>query len=84
MQKAWTAVNFKLSTRELFEMVMSGEEALNQLPNVPNALFLMGGIPLVSGDAIVGGVGVAGSSGPDDHQVAQIMADAFDAVVKQD
>ena len=41
-QKAWTSVNFRASTRELFEDIKRGKEDFSQLPHVPKAHFLDG------------------------------------------
>lgn len=83
-QKAWTAVNFKASTREVFESIRKGDEDNSQLPFVPKALFLMGGVPLKDGETIIGGVGAAGCvSGLDDDYVAQQAAKALTEMLKK-
>lgn len=83
-QKAWTAVNFRASTRELFEDIKKGKEDFSQLPHVPRALFLMGGVPLKDGKTVVGGVGVAGAvSGLEDDAMAQQAARAFVEMIKK-
>lgn len=83
-RKAWTAINFRASTRELFEAIKKGEEDDSQLPHAQKALFLMGGVPLKEGDTVVGGVGVAGCvSGLDDDAVAQKAAQAFAEMLKK-
>jgi uncharacterized protein GlcG (DUF336 family) len=83
-QKAWTAVNFRASTRELFEDIKKGREDFSQLPYVPKALFLMGGVPLMDGKTVVGGVGVAGAvSGLEDDVMAQQAARAFVEMLKK-
>lgn len=69
--KAWTAVNFRNSTRNLFEKIKKGEEADSQLPFSAKASFLRGGVPLKDGDTVVGGIGIAGSPhGYDDEAAA--------------
>jgi uncharacterized protein GlcG (DUF336 family) len=84
-QKAWTAVNFRASTRELFEDIKKGKEDFSQLPHVPGALFLMGGCPLKGGSRVVGSVGVAGAvSGEEDDVIAQQAARAFATLLKKD
>jgi len=83
-QKAWTSVNFRASTRELFETIKKGKEDDTQLPFVPKALFLMGGVPLKHGDRVIGAVGAAGCvSGMDDDYVAQQAVRAFTEMLKQ-
>jgi uncharacterized protein GlcG (DUF336 family) len=77
-QKAWTSVNFGASTRELFDDIKKGKEDFSQLPHVPKALFLMGGVPLKDAGRVVGGLGVAGAaSGIDDDVIAQEAAREF-------
>jgi len=83
-QKAWTSVNFRASTRELFEDIKRGKEDFSQLPHVPKALFLMGGVPLKDGDRVVGGLGVAGAvSGLEDDVIAQQAALEFAKLLKK-
>lgn len=83
-QKAWTSLNFRASTRELFETIKKGKEDDSQLPFVPKALFLMGGVPLKDGNIVVGAVGAAGCvSGLDDDFVAQEAARAFGEMLKK-
>lgn len=80
--KAWTAVNFKDSTRAIFETIKSNQEDNSQLPHAQHALFLMGGVPLKDGNMVVGAVGVAGfASGEQDDAIAQLAARAFAAMV---
>jgi uncharacterized protein GlcG (DUF336 family) len=77
-QKAWTALNLRASTRALLVQVESGKQDLSQLPHIPGALLLMGGVPLIVDGAIVGAVGAAGcTSGLDDDLCAQRAAEAF-------
>ena len=84
MQKAWTAVNFRASTRQLFEDIQKGKEDFSQLPHVPKALFLMGGVPLKEGNRVVGGLGVAGAvSGLEDDTIAEQGAEAFAKLLKK-
>ena len=83
-QKAWTSVNFRASTRELFEDIKRGKEDFSQLPHVHKALFLMGGVPLKDGNRVIGGIGVAGAvSGIEDDLIAQQAAQAFAKLLKK-
>jgi uncharacterized protein GlcG (DUF336 family) len=80
--KAWTAVNFKDSTRAVLATIKSNKEDNSQLPFARHALFLMGGVPLKDGPMVVGAVGVAGSpSGDQDDAVAQTAAREFQALL---
>lgn len=78
MQKAWTALNLRASTRDVLASIQSGEQDDEQLPFIPKSLFLMGGVPLTVGSEVVGAVGAAGCvNGLDDDAVAQLVAQAF-------
>jgi uncharacterized protein GlcG (DUF336 family) len=82
--KAWTAVNYKHSTREVFEKVQEGKGDDSQLIHTPRSLFLFGGVPLKDGNEVVGGVGVSGfPSGLDDDATARLSAQAFEAMLKK-
>jgi uncharacterized protein GlcG (DUF336 family) len=82
--KAWTAVNYKHSTREVFEKVKEGKGDDGQLIHTPRSLFLFGGVPLKDGNEVVGGVGVSGfPSGLDDDATARQSAQAFEAMLKK-
>lgn len=81
-RKAWTAVNFKASTRDVLKTIKSDDGDDGQLPHARKALFLMGGVPLKVGNVVVGGVGVAGSvEGPDDDALAKHAAQAFETML---
>lgn len=83
-QKAWTAVNLKDSTRTLLKQSQSNVEDDSMLPFVPNALLLMGGVPLKVGDTIVGAIGAAGSpSGFIDDETARHGAAGFSKLLKK-
>lgn len=78
MQKAWTALNLRASTRDVLTSIHSGEQDNDQLPFIPKSLFLMGGVPLTVGAEVVGAVGAAGCvNGLDDDAIAQLAARAF-------
>lgn len=82
--KAWTAVNYKHSTREVFERVQQAKGDDSQLIHTPRSVFLFGGVPLKDGDVVVGGVGVSGfPSGLDDDAVAHEAAAAFEAMPRK-
>lgn len=75
--KAWTAVSFGQPTTWWAEMIAAtpGLSALgrgNRLMPVP------GGVPLTSGGALVGGVGVSGATAEQDAVIAAAGAAALD------
>jgi len=61
--KAWTALSFRGATLELDERIASGELSRG-LRDIPGALFLGGGVPVISAGTIVGGIGVSGAPEP--------------------
>ncbi|MEB3184499.1 MAG: heme-binding protein [Cyanobacteriota bacterium] len=83
-QKAWTALNLRASTRDVLATIQKGDQDDGQLPFIPKALFLMGGVPLTAGDAVVGAVGTAGCvNGVDDDAVAQQAARVFQRLINR-
>ncbi len=77
-RKAWTAVNFRASTKAVLKEIKADHEDDSQLPMAEKALFLYGGVPLLMNGTVVGGVGVAGFvEGDGDNRVAQLVADKF-------
>lgn len=66
-KKAYTALSTKSDTRELAKKAASNSETQN-LNTVPQLLLLGGGVPVKSGDLVIGAIGVAGTGGPADDQ----------------
>lgn len=76
--KAYTARSFDMSTQDLAPLAqpnqpLYGIEASNQ----GRLIVFAGGIPLTSGDEVVGAVGVSGGSVEQDHEVAAAGVAAF-------
>lgn len=70
-QKAWTAANYKDSTKNLFERIQKGAGDDSQLVFNQKSLFLWGGVPIRDGNDMVGAIGVCGNpSGVQDDAVA--------------
>ena len=68
--KAWTAVSFKSSTRELERLTRPGE-TMSGLRSVPRFAAIGGGIMVEAGGSMLGGIGVSGAPGGDaDHACA--------------
>lgn len=73
--KAWSAVSFRERTLELERMIGEGELSTS-LNDVPGALMLGGGVPVMAAGSIVGAVGVSGAPGPElDDACAQTAID---------
>jgi len=69
IQKAWTALNLRTSTRDAFATIQQGHQDNSQLPFIPRSLF---------GSTVVGAIGAAGCvDGLDDDAVAQEAAEEF-------
>lgn len=66
-KKAYTALSTKSDTRELAKKAAANPETQN-LNTVPQLLLLGGGVPVKSGDMVIGAIGVAGTGGPADDQ----------------
>ncbi|EDW2062322.1 GlcG/HbpS family heme-binding protein [Salmonella enterica] len=66
-KKAYTALSTKSDTREIAKKAASNPETQN-LSTVPQLLLLGGGVPVKSGDMVIGAIGVAGTGGPADDQ----------------
>ena len=82
IQKAWTALNLRASTRDVLATIEDGHQDNRQLPFIPKALFLMGGVPLMVDSTVVGAVGAAGCvDGLDDDAIAQEAAEAFQRLI---
>lgn len=80
--KAWTALNFKNSTRAMLEHIKADQGDDGQLPHAQRAIFLIGGVLLKDGDAVVGAVGVAVfPSGEQDDGAARMAAHEFQTML---
>jgi len=77
--KAVTAVEFQMATRDMTPMVQPGAALFGiQAVGGGRAVAFGGGIPLTDeGGRVVGGVGVSGGSPEEDHDVAAAGAAAF-------
>jgi uncharacterized protein GlcG (DUF336 family)/quercetin dioxygenase-like cupin family protein len=78
--KAKTAVMFKKPTRFFEELINSNGKGRTVMTALENFTPLIGGIPIIVDNQIVGGVGVSGASSADqDEQLAIAGSKAFDA-----
>lgn len=66
-EKAQTALLFRRPTKALEDLVVSGKVHMMTLPN---ATPIEGGLPLRSGDDIVGAIGISGMTSAQDGEVA--------------
>jgi uncharacterized protein GlcG (DUF336 family) len=77
-KKAFTSRAFDISTKDLAQHSQSGNQFFGiHASNNGKVMIFAGGIPLKSGDRVVGAIGVSGGSGEQDHAVAEAGAAAF-------
>lgn len=75
--KAWTAASFRGDTLGLDQRIGAGELSPS-LRDIPNALFLGGGIPVQSAGSVVAAIGISGAPAPDlDHACAEAGIDSI-------
>ena len=70
LNKAYSAVALKMSTAKMGELSQPGA-MLYGLQNVDRMIIFGGGIPIKSGDKIIGAIGVSGGSVAEDTQCAE-------------
>ncbi|HVF86825.1 MAG TPA: heme-binding protein [Pyrinomonadaceae bacterium] len=76
--KAYTARAFDMSTKELAPLCQPGQPLFGiHASNGGQLIIFPGGIPLTSGDKVVGAIGVSGGSVEQDQEVAEAGAAAF-------
>ena len=72
VRKAYTSVAVKMSTMELSKLAQPGQTfyGLDKLEGGKIVIF-GGGVPLVHNGAIIGGLGISGGTGEEDHSLAE-------------
>jgi len=77
-KKAFTSRAFDIATKDLAPHSQSGSQFFGiHASNDGKVMIFAGGIPLKSGDKVVGAIGVSGGSGEQDHAVAEAGAAAL-------
>lgn len=80
INKAFTSRAFDISTKDLADNAQPGQQFYGiHASNQGRIMIFAGGIPLSSGDDVVGAVGVSGGTGDQDQAVAEAGAAAFEA-----
>jgi uncharacterized protein GlcG (DUF336 family) len=78
INKAFSARAFDVSTAGLGENAQPGGQFYGiQDSNHGRVMIFAGGVPLMSGDEVVGAVGVSGGTGEQDQAVASAAAEAL-------
>jgi len=81
IDKSFTATGIQKSTQALGEVNQPGMPAHGIASTLGGRMVAVGGgVPVLSGDDIVGGVGVSSGSPAQDHEVAVAGAAAFDNI----
>jgi uncharacterized protein GlcG (DUF336 family) len=76
--KAYTARSFDMSTKDLAPLCQPNQPLFGiHASNQSRLIVFAGGIPLQSGDRVVGAIGVSGGSVEQDHEVAEAGVAAF-------
>ena len=75
MKKAYTAVALKTTTMDWGQRIGPGQDSFGVDRMGDNKIVVVaGGVPLVSGGRIIGGLGVSGGTGEQDHRLAEYGA----------
>lgn len=82
MKKAYTAVAVKMSTMELSKLAQPGQTFYG-VENTDNGRIIIfgGGIPLTYHGKIIGGLGVSGGTGEEDHEAAEYGLKMLESVL---
>ena len=71
MKKAYISVAVKMSTMELSKLAQPGGTFYGLDKMGDGIVIFAGGVPLKVGDTIIGGLGVSGGTGEEDHSLAE-------------
>jgi uncharacterized protein GlcG (DUF336 family) len=80
IHKAFTARAFDMTTEALSDMAQSGEPLFGiDSTNHDKIVIFGGGVPIKSGDTVIGAVGASGGTVKQDVEVVEAAVAAFDA-----
>ena len=65
-RKAYTAMTFKQTTADYAKKLQDPNSVAHQQVTLPNVIAIPGGVPIKSGNEVIGGVGLSGSPGVDE------------------
>ena len=78
IHKAWTARAFDMATQELAKMAQAGKPLFGiNSTNHEKVVIFAGGVPVKSGDTVIGAVGASGGTVDQDEKVAEAAVAAF-------
>jgi uncharacterized protein GlcG (DUF336 family) len=78
IHKAWTARAFDMATQELAKMAQAGKPLFGiNSTNHEKVVIFAGGVPVKSGDTVIGAVGASGGTVDQDEKVVEAAVAAF-------
>ena len=78
INKAWTARAFDMATEDLGKMAQSGKPLFGiDSTNHAKVVIFGGGVPVKSGDVVIGGVGASGGTVDQDIEVVEAAVAAL-------
>ena len=82
VKKAYTSVAVKMSTMELNALAQPGGTfyGLDKMEG-GNIIIFGGGVPLKVGETIIGGLGVSGGTGEEDHELAMYGVSLIEGLI---
>lgn len=79
INKAFTSRAFDITTKDLGENSQSGDQFFGiHVSNHGRVMVFAGGVPLYRAGEVIGAVGVSGSTGKNDHAVAEAAAKGYE------
>ncbi len=77
-RKAYTALNFRMPTADYAKRFADNNPVVRQQVTLPNIIAIPGGLPIRTGNEVIGGVGASGSPGVDEPCVQEGLDKAAD------
>jgi cob(I)alamin adenosyltransferase len=79
VKKAYTSVAVKMPTMELAKLAQPGQTFYG-LANLEKMVIFGGGVPLMENGRIIGGLGISGGTGEEDHALCEYALGIFDNI----
>lgn len=79
VKKAYTSVAVKMPTIELAKLAQPGQTFYG-LANLEKMVIFGGGVPLMENGRIIGGLGISGGTGEEDHALCEYALGVFDTI----
>lgn len=79
VKKAYTSVAVKMPTIELAKLAQPGQTFYG-LANLEKMVIFGGGVPLMENGRIIGGLGISGGTGEEDHALCEYALGVFDSI----